>query len=208
MHRSDGSDGAHGHDRQKAVARAEAHHEPQKVDREEHVEADRLGIADQLPEDRTDQRIDEPWNIDHDAEARIPGEGDRQSALAALFGLRILRVHEQEKCDQLLNEAEMADVLGERSGIEHVAEVDRKDREHHQPGLHVASEEFDADHLACTRIDGGAHEYRIGNRKPVIHRKRAEKRSEGRRRQHDRKAAAQPFPEIASAHEILLRGRP
>jgi hypothetical protein len=208
MHRRHRRDGACGHDRQKPVACTEAHHEPQKVDREEHVETDCLGIADQLPEDRTEQRIDDPWNIDNDAEARIPGEGNRQSALPALFGLCILRIHEQKEGDQLLSEAEMSDVLGEGSGIEHVAEVDRKDREHYEPGLHVASEEFDADHLACTRIDGGAHEHRIGNRKAVIHRKRAEKRSEGRRRQHDRKAAAQPFPEIASAHEILLRGRP
>ncbi|MGZ2441453.1 hypothetical protein ACVI55_003889 [Sinorhizobium medicae] len=118
-----------------------------------------------------------------------------------------MRIHEQEEGNQLLTEAEVADVLGERSGIKHVAKVDREDGKHHQPGLHIASEEFDADHLACTRIDGGTHEDRIGNRKTVIHRKCAEKRSEGRRRQHDWKAAAQPFPEIASNHGILPRGR-
>ncbi len=153
-----------------------------------------------MPPSSADQH---PGNVDDDAEAEIPDEGDGLAGLAALHRFGKLRIDEQEEGEELLDRREMADVAGDRRRIEHVAEIDGEDGQHDQPGLDIVAEEFETDHLAGAGIDGGAHEGDFGERHALFDGKRAEQGAERGRRQRNGEAGPQTFDKVGAIHRHL-----
>src|SRR5690349_25159667 len=86
--RGDGTRQRHG---QEIVTLAEAEHDAEEIGRQQDVEADGLRIPNEGPEHAADQADDDPGNIDDDAEAEIPDEGDGLTCLTASDGFGKLR---------------------------------------------------------------------------------------------------------------------
>ncbi len=84
-------------------------------------------------------------------------------------------------------------------GVKHVAEIDRKDREDHQPRRDLLTEQLDADHLAGSTIDRAAHQHGLEDGEPVGHRESPEQKAEWKRRDDNRKTGARAAPELVQA---------
>src|SRR5690606_11364084 len=143
---------------------------------------DRSRVADHPAEEGADHRRDDPADIDHDAEAEIPAETHARAAFAASYAFGKHRIDEQEEGDRLAQGRIVPDVFRQSGGIEDMPEIDGKDRQHDEPGLDALAEQLDADELAGTGIDGGAHQYGFLEGQPVIHGDGPEENAEGSRR--------------------------
>ncbi len=73
---------------------AETHHHAKKIDRQQEVDAERIGIRNQIAEQRPYKRFKQPADIDREAQAHIPGKADLLPRLGADFNLGILWINQ------------------------------------------------------------------------------------------------------------------
>ncbi|MOA06319.1 hypothetical protein D3C78_1259500 [compost metagenome] len=81
-----------------------------------------------------------------------------------------------------------------------MAKIDGEDGKNDQPGGNLLAEQFDTNELACTRIDGAAHDRGFGDAQPVIDCDGAEQRTEGGGGEGDRETALQSLAKICIEH--------
>src|SRR5690606_3239641 len=129
-----------------------------------------------------------------------PAETHARAAFAASHAFGEHRIDEQKEGDRLAQGRIVPDVFRQSGGIEDMPEIDGKDRQHDEPGLDTLAEQLDADELAGTGIDGGAHQYGFLEGQPVIHGDGPEENAEGSRRQGNDDAGSQAFSEFDAGH--------
>src|SRR5690606_41489090 len=79
-------------DGQKERTVAKTHDEAEEIDREQKVEPQHLRVRNHLPEDRADQRIENPEDVDQRAKSHVPAEADVLAVGDAALALGILRI--------------------------------------------------------------------------------------------------------------------
>ena len=193
----DRSNGARRHDRQPQRPAAEAHDQPEEIDRQQEVEPERMRVGKKPPEIAAKSGLRHPGHPDRRAEAEIPGKGQPAARFAPALRLGELRIAEQEEGERPLQQRPPGDRAAERCRIKHVAEIDGEDRQHDQPGRYLVAEQLDADHLAGAAIDGGAHQHRLEHGKSVVDGERAKQQAERQHRDDHRHAGPHAQHELA-----------
>ena len=95
-------------------------------------------------------------------------------ASALTFGFGELRVGQQEITCRLLRQRPMREPAADGGRVEHMPEVDGKDRHDDQPRRDLLAEQLDADHLAGATIDRRAHQRSFRDGEAVLDRERSE----------------------------------